>query len=81
VHDGLGHPGQGQTSSELHDNSKKSGGAGLVRVADRLEQGNVKDLKDLPEHAHQRNLGDVPTGQRGNTGGPPAEEREPEQIQ
>jgi hypothetical protein len=83
VHDGLGHPGQGQTSSELHDNSKKSGGAGagLAGLADNVEQGNVRDLKDLPEHAHQRNLGDVPTGQRGNTGGPPAEEREPEQIQ
>jgi hypothetical protein len=82
VHTGLGHPGQGQTSSELHDGSKKQGGAGggLAGLAEKVEQGNVRDLKDDPKYAHQRNLDDVPTGQRGNTGGPPAEEREPEQI-
>lgn len=49
-------------------------------MADNVEQGNVRDLKDDPPHAQQRNLGDVPTGRRGNTGGPAAEEREPEQA-
>jgi hypothetical protein len=80
VHTGLGHPGQGQTSKELHHADKK-GGSGLAGLADSVEQGNVKDLKDLPEHAHQRNLDDVPTGQRGNTGGPPAQERVPESAE
>jgi hypothetical protein len=83
VHTGLGHPGQGQSSSELHDGSKKQGGAGagLAGLAENYDQSEIKDLKDDPKHAHQRNLGDVPAGQRGNTGGPPAEEREPEQAQ
>jgi hypothetical protein len=77
VHTGLGHPGQGQTSNELRHADKK-GGNGLAGLADNVGQGNVKDLKDDPTHAQQRNLGDVPTGQRGNTGGLPAQEREPE---
>lgn len=76
VHTGLGHPGQGQTSSELHH--EKKGGQGLAGLADSVSQGNVKDLKDDPTHAAQRNLDNVPTGQRGNTGGPSAEERIPE---
>jgi hypothetical protein len=77
VHTGLGHPGQGQTSNELHHPDKK-GGSGLAGLAGSVEQGNVKDLKDDPTHAQQRNLGDVPTGHRGNTGGLPAQDREPE---
>lgn len=40
----------------------------------------MESLKDDPAHAAQRNLGDVPTGQRGSTGGPPAQEREPTQL-
>ena len=80
VHTGLGHPGQGQTSSELR-HADKQGGQGLTGLADSVGQGNVKDLKDLPEHAHQRNLGDVPAGQRGNTGGPAAQERVPESAE
>jgi hypothetical protein len=77
VHTGLGHPGQGQTSNELRHANKKGGG-GLAGLAHGVEQGNVRDLKDDPRHADQRNLGDVPTGERGNTGGPSAQEREPE---
>ncbi|KAJ4373273.1 hypothetical protein N0V83_003567 [Neocucurbitaria cava] len=83
VHTGLGHPGQGQTSQELHkDNRKGHGLAGLAEsVPDKggISQG-VESLKDLPKHAAQRNLDDVPTGQRGNVGGPPAEDREPVQA-
>lgn len=42
VHTGLGHPGQGQSSSELRDGKK--GGQGLAGLADKVGQGNVKDL-------------------------------------
>ncbi|KAH8728229.1 hypothetical protein GQ44DRAFT_610181 [Phaeosphaeriaceae sp. PMI808] len=77
VHTGLGHPGQGQTSSELHNSDKKCRNR-LPGLADSVEQGNVRDLKDDPRHADQRNLGDVPTGQRGTVGGLDAQERIPE---
>jgi hypothetical protein len=78
VHTGLGHPGQGQTSSELHDGSSASGLAGRAgNVKDQQAGGAVETLKDDPRHAAQRNLGDVPTGQRGNAGGLSAEEKEP----
>jgi hypothetical protein len=77
VHTGLGHPGQGQTSNELRHPDKK-GGSGLAGLADSVGQGNVGSLKDDPRHANQRNLGDVPTGERGNTGGLAAQEKEPE---
>lgn len=83
VHTGLGHPGQGQTSSELHDGTRV--GHGLVGLAkDYPNKGpgkGVESLKDDPRFAHQRNLGDVPTGQRGNIGGPPAEEMEPTRVE
>jgi hypothetical protein len=78
VHTGLGHPGQGQTSNELRHPDKK-GGSGLAGLAEGVGQGGAaKELKDDPTHAQQRNLGDVPTGERGNTGGLAAQEREPE---
>jgi hypothetical protein len=77
VHTGLGHPGQGQSSHELRHGEKK-GGQGLSGLADSVGQGDVKSLKDDPRHAVQRNLGDVPAGERGNTGGPSAQERVPE---
>lgn len=79
MHTGLGHPGQGQSSSELHDNSK-GGGQGLVGVSGSESIGDNDGsgkLKDDPTHAAQRNLGDVPTGQRGNAGGAAAQEQEP----
>lgn len=78
VHTGLGHPGSGQTSQELHDNSKK-GNRGLVGLKEDYEQSNIRDIKDDPKHAKQRNLKEPAAGTRGNLGGPPAEEREPEQ--
>ncbi|CAE7030448.1 hypothetical protein P3342_006326 [Pyrenophora teres f. teres] len=82
VNTGLGHPGQGQTIQELHDGRRVGQGlAGLASgVEDQQTGGHVRDIKDLPKHAAQRNLGDVPTGVRGNVGGPPAEEREPERV-
>jgi hypothetical protein len=83
VHTGLGHPGQGQTSSELHDGSR-GGGQGLAGLAgnvkDQQTGGAIETLKDIPQYAGQRNLDDVPTGQRGNTGGPPAQEKEPSSV-
>jgi hypothetical protein len=81
VHTGLGHPGQGQSSSELRDNSTHSGGSGgLAGLKENHGQGNVASLKDDPTHAKQRNLNEPSAGTRGNTGGPAAEEREPEQA-
>ncbi|KAF2995242.1 hypothetical protein E8E13_002995 [Curvularia kusanoi] len=76
VHTGLGHPGQGQTSRELHDNSKPR--EGLVGLKEDYVQGNVADLKDDPKHAKQRNLKEPAAGTRG--GQPSAEERIPEQL-
>ncbi|KAJ9638242.1 hypothetical protein H2199_006929 [Coniosporium tulheliwenetii] len=76
VHTGLGHPGQGQTSTELrHDGShgRKKQGHGLVGVG-ASGVGNASKLVDphLPEHADQRaqdkeEVGVVPN--RGNVGG------------
>ncbi|RMZ73060.1 phosphatidylinositol n-acetylglucosaminyltransferase gpi3 subunit [Pyrenophora seminiperda CCB06] len=82
VHTGHGHPGQGQTSQELHDGRRVGQGLAGLKSGEKEQQtgGDLRDLKDLPEHAAQRNLGDVPTGQRGNVGGPAAEEREPERV-
>ncbi|KAJ4991880.1 hypothetical protein SVAN01_02730 [Stagonosporopsis vannaccii] len=81
VHTGLGHPGQGQSSAELHDNSTHSGGSGgLAGLKEHHGQGNVADLKDDPTHAKQRNLKEDAAGTRGNTGGLPAQEMEPEQA-
>lgn len=78
VNTGLGHPGQGQTSSELRDGRKGATGlTGLSSQTDKPAQNEKVAGKD-PAFAHQRNLDDVPTGQRGNVGGPPAQEREPE---
>ncbi len=81
VHTGLGHPGQGQSSSELRDNSTHSGGSGgLAGLKENHGQGNVADLKDDPTHAKQRNLNEDAAGTRGNTGGLAAQEKEPEQA-
>ncbi|KAL1592391.1 hypothetical protein SLS60_011470 [Paraconiothyrium brasiliense] len=76
VHTGLGHPGSGQTSSELHG-TKKRDRTGLTGLTSTMETNDKVTGKD-PYFAHQRNLEDVPAGQRGNIGGPPAQERVPE---
>ena len=76
---GLGHPGSGQTSQELHDNSKPR--AGLVGLKEDHVQSDVDKIEDHRQHAQQRNLKEPAAGTRGNVGGPPAEEREPEHIQ
>ncbi|KAF2241233.1 hypothetical protein BU26DRAFT_525431 [Trematosphaeria pertusa] len=84
VHTGLGHPGQGETSTELrHDgqHGRKKQGLGTIGLGTTEEKGDVVQGRD-PEFAHQRNLPeDVPSGQRGNIGGPPAEERVPESAE
>ncbi|PVI04769.1 hypothetical protein DM02DRAFT_495141, partial [Periconia macrospinosa] len=74
VHDHLGHPGAGMSSQELHDNRRppNSNYVGLKPVSVKNDKVTGKD----PLFAHQRNLGDVPAGQRG--GQPAAEERYPE---
>ncbi|KAL1634411.1 hypothetical protein SLS58_010699 [Diplodia intermedia] len=84
VHTGLGHPGAGQTSSELHHDGGSHGGAkqgaGLEGVgAAAVDQSSV-DAGD-PAFAGQRALGKDVVGEaggaRGTVGGPPAEERVP----
>ena len=80
MHTGLGHPGQGQTSAELHGRGKKDR-TGLTGTATSESVQNDAVTGRDPKFANQRALGeDYPTGQRGNVGGPPAEEREPEQA-
>ncbi|KAG9547612.1 hypothetical protein KCU97_g20679, partial [Aureobasidium melanogenum] len=57
VHTGLGHPGQGQTSAELHHDGqshRKNPGTGLDGLQSGA-QGKTVDSR-LPEHAFQRNL-------------------------
>lgn len=77
VHTGLGHPGSGQTSQELHGKEKRDR-TGLTGKTTTLENNDKVRGRD-PKFANQRNLEeDVPAGQRGNVGGPAAEEREPE---
>lgn len=85
MHTGLGHPGQGQTSTEIrHDGShgRKKEGHGLAGVG-ASGVGNdskVVDGRD-PEFANQRALDKEEgalAGQRGTVGGPAAEERLPE---
>ncbi|KAH7128445.1 hypothetical protein B0J11DRAFT_271233 [Dendryphion nanum] len=81
VHTGLGHPGQGQTSSELqHDGQhhRKKQGLGLAGLSNEVGDGPTQLDPRAPDFANQRNLGDVPSGQRGNVGGSSAQEREPE---
>jgi len=78
VHIGLGHPGQGQTSQELHGRGKKDR-TGLTGRVEHEMEGNDKTTGRDPMFANQRNLEeDVPAGQHGNIGGPAAQEREPE---
>ncbi|KAF1952208.1 hypothetical protein CC80DRAFT_422899 [Byssothecium circinans] len=77
VHTGLGHPGSGQTSQELHDGSKGRATAHVGQVAVKVVNDKVTGRD--PYFAIQRNLEeDVPAGQRGNVGGPAANERIPE---
>ncbi|KAK7631531.1 hypothetical protein BKA81DRAFT_349254 [Phyllosticta paracitricarpa] len=88
VHTGLGHPGAGQTSSELrHDGQKhrdhqRGGLAGLAQGGIVGNKGEAVSGK-VPGFESQRGLdkelgdGSASVGQRGNTGGPAAEERFP----
>jgi len=81
VHTGLGHPGQGQTSTELrHDgqHTRKKIGSGGTDGLQHGAQGKTVDPHD-PKFAGQRALDkdDAQVG-RGSLGGPAAEERLPE---
>ncbi|KAF2104343.1 hypothetical protein NA57DRAFT_70553 [Rhizodiscina lignyota] len=90
VHTGLGHPGQGQTSTEIrHDgqHSRAKQGTGLVGTgASGMETGGVVNASKAvnphdPAFANQRGLEKEEAGvagERGNIGGPSAEERIPE---
>jgi len=62
VHTGLGHPGQGQSSSELHDGSKKSGGLQGVGAGGAVSHQDVAAEKVEPE-------GVVPGASGKKTGG------------
>lgn len=79
VHTGLGHPGSGMTSQEMHSKTnQKQGieGAGARKV---LQTGF--DASD-PKFAHHRTEdSDVAVTGRGNVGGPAAEERIPESAE
>jgi len=83
VHTGLGHPGQGQTSAELHhdgEHHRKNPGHGL----DGLKSGATGKTVDAhdPAFADQRALDkDEAEVGRGNIGGPSAEERLPESAE
>lgn len=89
VHTGLGHPGQGQTSSELrHDGehtSKKHGG-GLAGVGASVGSSNQMVDKDTQpkERALDKEEGKF-AGGRGDKGDdypqPPAQNREPESAE
>lgn len=77
----MGHPGQGQTSSELRDKSKQGGGLAGVG-ASGVSSGNMGvDPDTQPE---QRAIGKEEgvmadkRGERGENPDPAAEEREPE---
>ncbi|KXL42317.1 hypothetical protein M433DRAFT_27087 [Acidomyces richmondensis BFW] len=81
VHTGLGHPGHGQTSTELrHDgqHTRKKVGSGGTDGLQHGAQGKTVDPQD-PKFASQRALDkdDAQIG-RGNLGGPAAEEKIPE---
>lgn len=79
VHTGLGHPGQGQTSRELrHDGAQHSGQGGYEGLKSTAAA-KVTDPRD-PLQADQRALDkdEAAPGQRGNVGGPAAEDRIPE---
>jgi len=75
VHTGLGHPGQGQSSKELHDGSKSGGMGGPEGVGGTAPVANLVDAHQ-PEHADQRalNKDDAKVG-RGSAGGDAAQDR------
>lgn len=76
VHTGLGHPGSGMTSQELHDKTQTRQGVEGAGARGVLQAGTV-DARD-PKFAEHRVLdSDEKVTGRGTVGGPAAEEREP----
>ena len=89
MHTGLGHPGQGQTSTELrHDGqhtSKKHGG-GLAGVGASVGSGNqMVDTDTQPKERGIEKEEGVLAGKRGDKGDeypqPPAQDRVPESAE
>ena len=84
VHTGLGHPGAGQTSSELrHDgeNTRKSPGKGLQGVGAATQEFKTVDACD-PDMKHHRGFdNDEAEVGRGTVGGPAAQETIPESAE
>ncbi|KAF2087047.1 hypothetical protein K490DRAFT_57123 [Saccharata proteae CBS 121410] len=83
VHTGLGHPGQGMTSQELHGDGHKPGSkarSGLAGVGASVGTDSKIVSGREPEFAKtQRAIDeDVPSGTRGKQNHPGAEERLPE---
>lgn len=75
VHTGLGHPGSGMTSQELHNKTQQRQGVEGAGARGVLQSGI--DTSD-PKFAEHRTLGsDVAETGRGNVGGPSAEDRVP----
>ncbi|KAK3702983.1 hypothetical protein LTR37_014713 [Vermiconidia calcicola] len=79
VHTGLGHPGQGQSSKELHHDGQagnKAPGKSLEGVGATTEGFKTVDTRD-PQFKDLRALDKDEAVSRGTTGGPAASEREP----
>lgn len=73
VHTGLGHPGQGQTSSELHHTGTRS--AGLEGTgASGVKAANLVDKRD-PNFADQRVIDSDVKEQKDTAGGPAAQDK------
>jgi len=78
VHTGLGHPGQGQTSQELHhdgSHSNKKGGSGITGVASGAQSYDTVDKRD-PNHADQRVIDKEGVDNKNTLGGPSVNEKQ-----
>jgi len=78
VHTGLGHPGQGQTSQELHHDglkSNKKAGAGITGVASGAQSYDTVDKRD-PNHADQRVIDKEGVDNKNTLGGPSVNEKQ-----
>ena len=82
MHTGLGHPGQGQTSSELRQGGKQGGGLAGVGASGVASSNQMVDKDTQPkERGLEKEEGQF-AGTRGDKGDdypqPPAQNREPE---
>lgn len=80
VHTGLGHPGSGQTSKEIHhdgEQGRKNPGASLEGVGAATREFKTVDERDPKMKQHRALDSDEAEVGRGTVGGPAAEERVP----